>query len=202
MRRTAQLDIITRAIQDVIPGCTSTAFLTVRVEESDAAASARHSWNGTVRGLAERVHTALYGNGQASAKQVASPVQQAEDAKRMRDLVGGIGVLLDAGHALESAPWYPARAGDVVHVHYEQAGTVPECGETYLVQDVPDGGGLLRMRLVAHSHTEDSDQPGAFESVGTDDPLFELWFEAGPHRLTVVRHGRVVHDGPNAATRA
>lgn len=193
MRRTAQLDIITRAIQNVIPGCTSTALLTVRVEESDAAASARHSWDGTVRGLAERVHTALYGE-QAEGEQAVSPLHQAEDAKHRPDLHGELGALLGRERALTSAPWYPAQPGDIIHVHYEQAGTLPPCGETYLVQALPDDG-LFRLRLVSHSHHQDSDQPGAFEVTAADDPLFEPWFEAGPQRLTIVRHGRVVHNG-------
>ncbi|WP_190232705.1 hypothetical protein, partial [Streptomyces umbrinus] len=28
-----------------------------------------------------------------------------------------------------------------------------------------------------------------------EEPLYEAWFEAGPQRLTIVRDGRVVHDG-------
>lgn len=195
--RDVQLGIITKALQSLIPGATP-AFLSVEVTETLPGTGERtNTWTGRVNAVAERVFTALYGRpqGQAGGEQAVSPLQQAEDAKRARDLGGELGALLEGGRALESAPWYPAQAGDIIHVHYEQAGTIPPCGETYLVQDSPDGGDLLSLRLLSHSHTEDSDQPGPFESVATDDPLFELWFEAGAHRLTIVRHGRVVHNG-------
>lgn len=194
-RRSARLGIITEALQSLIPGATP-AFLSVEVTETLPGTGERtNTWTGRVDAVAERVFTALYGRpgGQAEDEQAVSPLQQAEDAKRARDLGGELGALLEGGRSLESAPWYPAQAGDIIHVHYEQAGTIPPCGETYLVQ--PGDGGLFRLSLLSHSHTEDSDEPGPFESVATDDPLFELWFEAGAHRLTIVRHGRVVHNG-------
>jgi hypothetical protein len=203
-RRDARLTIITDALHRLIPGA-SPAFLSVEVTETlPGSGKHRNTWTGTIDALAERVFTALYGRpkDQPDAAQPVSPLQQAEDAKRRRDIGGELGALLEGGHALESAPWYPAQPGDILHVHYEQVGTIPPCGETYLVQDLPGNGGLLRLRLISHSHPKDSDQPGAFEVTAADDPLYEAWFEAGPHRLTIVRNGRVVHDGPSAAARS
>ena len=130
----------------------------------------------------------------------ASPLARAEDAKRRRDLAGELGVLMSAGDALESAPWYPCRPGDLVHVHYEAVGDVPlipAFGETYLIGDA--GHGLLSVKLIAHSlpgGTEHAEgMVGCFAVEDADCPVYELWFEAGPHRLTIVRDGRVVHGG-------
>ncbi|MDX2700341.1 hypothetical protein [Streptomyces ipomoeae] len=129
-----------------------------------------------------------------------SPLAQAEDAKRRRDLTGELGVLMSAGQALESAPWYPCRPGDLVHVHYEAVGDVPlvpAFGETYVIGDAGDG--LLSMKFLAHSLPEGTEYAegmvGCFAAEAADCPVYELWFEAGPHRLTIVRDGRVVHNG-------
>ncbi|WP_329545540.1 hypothetical protein OG548_14275 [Streptomyces sp. NBC_01356] len=125
----------------------------------------------------------------------ASPRTQAEDAKRARNLFGEIGALLVGDEELTSAPWHPLRAGDLVHIHYEQAGDMAPFGETYIVADVSDG--LFSMQLLAHTYSG----PGADGMVGcfavesADDPLYEAWFEAGPQRLTIVRDGYPVHAG-------
>ncbi|WP_405960566.1 hypothetical protein OG235_24540 [Streptomyces sp. NBC_00024] len=130
----------------------------------------------------------------------ASPLAQAEAAKRRRDLAGELSVLMSAGQALESAPWYPCRPGDLVHVHYEAVGDVPlvpAFGETYVIGDAGDG--LLSMKLLAHSLPDGTEHAegmvGCFAAEATDCPIYELWFEGGPHRLTIVRDGRVVHNG-------
>ncbi|MGW1324821.1 hypothetical protein ACWD64_20040 [Streptomyces antibioticus] len=126
-----------------------------------------------------------------------SPLAQAEDAKRARDLVGEVGILMAAGSALESAPWYPARPGDLVHVHYERAGEQPAFGETYLIGDA--GNDLLSMQLLTHNLPATveyaDDMTGCFATAETLHPVDEMWFEAGPHRLTIVRDGLVVHAG-------
>ena len=36
---------------------------------------------------------------------------------------------------------------------------------------------------------------GCYEAEACDDPLYTPWFEAGPQRLTIIRDGRVVHNG-------
>lgn len=130
----------------------------------------------------------------------ASPLARAEDAKRRRDLAGELGVLMSAGRELESAPWYPCRPGDLVHVAHDAVGDVPlipAFGETYIVSDAGDG--LMSMQLLAHTLPEGTEHAetlvGCFAAEAADCPVYELWFEGGAHLLTIVRDGRVVHNG-------
>jgi hypothetical protein len=199
VRRNANLQIITEAIEHLIPGA-APAFLTVTVTETlpgtanPDGSPHKHQWSGQPEGLAERIFTALFGRPDTTPQ--TSPLQQAEDAKQRRDLADEIDVLMSAGAALESAPWHPARPGDLVHVHYEGAGHMPAFGETYLV--TAGAHGFLSMQLLAHTlpDTEDSaGMVGCFAVEDDPDPLTDLWFEAGPHRLTIVRNGRPVHIG-------
>ncbi|MGW6292461.1 hypothetical protein [Streptomyces sp. NPDC055058] len=125
-----------------------------------------------------------------------SPLAQADNAKRARDIVGEIAALQRGHTALTAAPWYPARPGDLVHVHYEQAGEFAPFGETYLIS--AGDGGFLSMQLLCHTlqDTEFVDSMvGCFATDDDPDPLMELWMEAGPHRLTIVRDGRPIHIG-------
>ncbi|MFE9935895.1 hypothetical protein [Streptomyces hirsutus] len=203
MRRTdPRLQIITETIQGLIPGATP-AFLSVDVAETlPGKTGARHLWTGTPAGLAEPVFTALFGRPQTGEQQ--SPLAQAEDAKRRRDIVGEVGTLMDAGADLESAPWYPARPGDMVHLHYEATPTLAAFGETYVIGSAGDG--LLTMQLVGHTGPEEDlyvkGMVGCFAAEAIDCPLHDLWFEAGPHRLTIIRDGRVVHDGTARSSRS
>ncbi|RCG27185.1 hypothetical protein DQ384_26050 [Sphaerisporangium album] len=108
-------------------------------------------------------------------------------------LIGEIDGLKDGQRALESQPWYPARDGDVLHVHYETNGALPEFGETYRVENSEEHGGLV---LALMSHTaKDTDDVGWYSPGVAGDPLAEPWFEAGPAQLTLIRDGRVVHGG-------
>ncbi|MFD9107170.1 hypothetical protein [Streptomyces bottropensis] len=196
------LEIIREAIERLIPGATP-AFLGLQLTEKHPTRVAVNTWTGTPAAAAERIHTALFGRPRTQAQ--ASPLAQAEAAKRARDLGGEIAVLTSAHDRLTSAPWYPVRPGDLVHVHYEAGGEMPAFGETYIVGDAREPGdtapGLLSMVLLAHTlpdSTPDDDvagMTGCFESESHDDPLYDLWFEAGPQRLAVVRDGRVVHNG-------
>ncbi|MEV6125179.1 hypothetical protein AB0M23_32505 [Streptomyces sp. NPDC052077] len=202
MRRTEALKIITEALCRLIPGAvpdrvtiTVTETLPVAGDGEAPQASGEHTWAGSPAAVAARVHTAL--------TTPQSPLAQAEDAKRRRDLAGEFGALTAAGAALESAPWYPVRSGDLVHVHYEPVAGLPGFGETYIVAAAGTPGegpaGLLSMQFLAHtlpdSYDADEEGLGAFAVEAADDPLWELWFEAGPHRLTIVRDGRPVHLG-------
>ncbi|NUS29784.1 MAG: hypothetical protein HOV92_36975 [Streptomyces sp.] len=205
MRRDPRLEIITEAIQRLIPGATP-AFLTVEVSETlPGTRERRNTWSGRPEGLATKVFTALYGR--PRTEESLSPLARAEEAKRRRDLAGEVGVLMSAGADLESAPWHPVRPGDLVHVHYEAGGSSDAFGETYVV--TAGEGGFLSMRLLAHTLQETAETSGlvgCFAVEDDPDPLMELWFEAGPQRLTIVRDGQVVHDGPargrgQAATR-
>lgn len=194
MRRDVQLAIITETLRQPVPGG-APANLIRGLSYGDSPEDVTAPWAMEVGMLARRIHTALYGR--PDAGDMRSPLEQAEDAKRARDLGGELGALMAGDEALTSAAWYPARHGDLVHVHYEQAGTIPPVGETYLVEAIDDNEGLFKLRLLCSSHTDDDADTGvaAFEADAADDPLYELWFEAGPQRLTVVRDGRVVHDG-------
>ncbi|MFJ2002153.1 hypothetical protein [Streptomyces chartreusis] len=196
-----RLQIITEAIECLIPGATP-AFLTVTVTETLPGTAdpdgtpPKHQWSGRPDGIAGHVFTALYGRPQTGEQ--LSPLAQAEDAKRRRDLAGEIGALTAGHDALTSASWYPARPGDLVHVHYEAAGATPAFGETYLVAPgMADG--FASMQLLAHTLPPDTEfldgLVGCFAVDDDPDPLMELWFEAGPHRLTLVRDGRPVHVG-------
>ncbi|EYT83974.1 hypothetical protein CF54_04165 [Streptomyces sp. Tu 6176] len=189
--------IITHAIERLIPARTP-AFVSVAVSETvPGTRGIRGSWTGTPADVAERVYTALYGRPTTATAPEASPLEQAHQAKRNRDLAGEVGALMSAGTALESAPWYPVRPGDLVHVHYEAAGQTPAFGETYLIG--PEDGGLMSMRLLAHTLPDEESAAGGmigcFAVEAADDPIYELWVEAGPHRLTIVRDGRPVHTG-------
>jgi hypothetical protein len=265
------LEIIREAIERLIPGATP-AFLGLQLTEKHPAHTAVNTWSGTPAGLAERIHSALFGRPRTEAQAAPramlsrtealktisrvlkqpvedvpaadliygralahvedpeqapkpwamqvdvlalrivgalpltddagqrSPLAQAEDAKRRRDLVGELDTLMSAGQALESAPWYPCRPGDLVHVHYEAVGDVPlipAFGETYVIGDAGDG--LLSMKLLAHSLADGTEHAegmvGCFAAEAADCPVYDLWFEGGPHRLTIVRDGRVVHNG-------
>lgn len=151
------------------------------------------AWQATVEQVAEAIHTALLDQPVTAAAQ--SPLAQAEDAKRRRDLGAEIGVLTSAHNRLTSAPWYPVRPGDLVHIHYEQGGESPAFGETYIVSG---DDGSLSMQLLAHTLPGSEGDPaayglGCFAIEDTDDPLYTAWFEAGPQRLTIVRDGQVVH---------
>ncbi len=206
------LDIIREAIERLIPGSTP-AYLGLQLTEKHPARTAVNTWTGSPASLAERIHIALFGRPRTEAQAARradeaghrSPLAQAEDAKRARDIGAEIAVLTSAHDQLTSAPWYPVRPGDLVHVHYEAGGEMPAFGETYIVGDAREPGdtapGLLSMVLLAHTlpdSTPDDDvagMTGCFESESHDDPLYDLWFEAGPQRVAVVRDGRVVHNG-------
>jgi hypothetical protein len=194
-RRDPRLEILTEAIERLIPGATP-AFLTVTVTETlPGTGEQRNTWSGKPEGLAQRQFTALYGRPRSQEQR--SPLAQAEDAKRRRDLPDEIGTLMAAGAALKSAPWYPCRRGDVVLLHYPQAGDFPAFGETYVVDDAGDG--LLSLKFVAHSAALTDDEQegyvGCYAVEAADCPVYEMWFEAGPHLLTIVRDGRPVHVG-------
>lgn len=157
----------------------------------------RTDWVATVPQLAEALHTALYGR-PSDTPDTRSPLAQAEEAKRARNLGGEIDALMSAGVALASAPWYPACVGDLVHVHYEPSGMLPAFGETYVVTGSGPSG-LGGLQLVGHTcpggAVDFRGGVGAYAVEDSDDPLSTLWFEAGPQRLAIVRDGRVVHDG-------
>ncbi|MFF0747356.1 helix-turn-helix transcriptional regulator [Streptomyces sp. NPDC004111] len=132
---------------------------------------------------------------------VPSPLVAADRARHAGDLVGEIGALTGGAARLESAPWAPTRAGDVLVVTYEaHEGTGPFT-ETYEVfagsAPWPDA---TELRLVAHT-APDADLAGWFAGVQDApdaDVIESAWMEAGPARLAVLRHGYVLHQGRHA----
>lgn len=208
MRRDQRLKIITEAIERLVPGAIP-AYLSVRVTDTLPGAMGHdgephtHTWTGSPAGLAERLFIAVYGS--LGAQDPRSPLAQAGDAKRARDLGGELGALTAADHELTSPAWYPVRPGDLVHVHYghASAGQTPAFGETYIISHAGEPGhavgGLLDMQLLAHTLPATVDDAegltGCFAVEAADDPLYELWFEVGAHLLTIVRDGCVVHNG-------
>ncbi|EPD63147.1 hypothetical protein [Streptomyces sp. HGB0020] len=196
MRRDSRLKTITEALQTG-PGTNRRAVriwgrASFAVEDDGGVGNV---WTADVHDLAVHVYTRLYGRPDTTPEK--SPVAQAEDAKRRRDLAGEIDVLMSASADLESAPWHPARPGDIVHLHYEAAGSEAAMGETYLVER-GEHDGFFNLRLLAQSHPQGEKFEGSAGVFACEDrlnPLAEMWMEAGPHRLTIVRDGRVVYNG-------
>jgi hypothetical protein len=122
-----------------------------------------------------------------------SPLARADDAKHDRDLTAEIGILQDANTDLESRWWYPLRRGDVVLMATAEG----EISETYLA--VPDefdyDGPESVLRCVS---TVD---PGGVDATFTV-PFYDLWFEAEPGTLIVIRAGRIVYGRPLYGVRA
>ncbi len=192
MRRTEALKIITRVLRqpvDTVPTADLISGHPLAAFDPDATDRPK-PWAMQVDVLALKIAAQLPLADDAEQ----SPLARAEDAKRRRDL-GAELAALQPGHAdLTSAPWYPSRPGDVVHVHYEAGGLSDAFGETYRITAGADG--FLSMQLLCHTlpDTEDLDGlVGCFAVEDDPDPLSDLWFEAGPHRLTIVRDGRPVH---------
>lgn len=199
MRRIdSRLQTITETLRKPLPEVASADLITgqhvSRFDPSVNAGEAPAPWSMQVDMLARRIFTALYGRPQTGEQQ--SPLERAEDAKRARDLGAEIAALQQGHTDLTSAPWYPVRPGDLVHVHYEAGGMLDAFGETYRIAAGSDG--FLSMQLLCHTLPDTEDPEGMVGCYAVDDdpdPLMELWFEAGPHRLTIVRDGQVVHDG-------
>ncbi|MFJ9381919.1 hypothetical protein [Streptomyces sp. NPDC101455] len=199
MRRSVELQIITEALQKMGPHAPATRIWGRAPGANSDMAAEGNVWAGDVHDIALHIATRL--SGRPDTSEPSSPLAQADDAKRARDIFGEIDAL-KAGHArLTSAPWYPARPGDLVHIAYEAAGDFPAIGETYIVGDAGEPGDaephLLSLMLLAHTGRPDDQVQfaGAFAAEAADDPLVEMWMEAGPHRLTIVRDGRPVHIG-------
>lgn len=120
-----------------------------------------------------------------------SPLEQADAAKRRRDITGEIGALTAADQELNAQPWYPLQPGDVVHwsIPMPDGGTY---GQTLLAVDDPDWYTTDGAPLRIISQTPDEDgAPAALPDTYVE--FYALWFEAGPQRVKVVRYGQKVH---------
>lgn len=132
-----------------------------------------------------------------------SPLSQATDAKRRRDLGAEIEILTAAGRDLESQPWMPLQPGDVVLTYQPDSGlTYAKLSETYLAVD--DGFGWIELRQVAASYTNEMSaavdlHASASQAEAPTCSIDDLWFEWGPATITVIRAGTVVYGNPAKA---
>lgn len=194
MNSTTQIDSIIRAIAARIPGA---QLADVRVVVTETLSDGgENSWQGTPHGLATIIADALAAN----TEPPASPLSETDTAETSRYLPGEIRVLKEASTDLRAAPWWPLRPGDLIHIAMEQVGDIAAWGETYVIGQGTEHGQLW-MRLLHHTPTDDPDLRGLAGAYAGpyDEPLYEAWFEAGPHRITVVRDGAVI---PNQAAPA
>ncbi len=129
-----------------------------------------------------------------------APRAQAEQAKARRDIEAELGILMGAAHALSSQPWFPIRPGDVVAWWVELPGDPAGHGETLVAvanasRQTEAGAPLQRVSETEHGLGQD-------DAGGPEEPRYEdfqdVWFEAGPEQVTVIRAGRIVH-GPAGA---
>ena len=160
----------------------------------------------SIRDLAAHIFTAQFGRPRP-AEQPASPVEQAAAAKSARDLDGEIGALMAGADDLAGQSWYPPRPGDLVHLAYDSSyGLTSPHGETYAITHAPHARAthpqdeFMDMSLL-YSTYPDSSFAGCYAVACDPDPLMEMWMKAGAHRLTVVRDGVVVHNGPATVQR-
>lgn len=131
------------------------------------------------------------GVGSAPPQCLPSPRAVAERAKARRDLGGELAALTAADADLEAQPWAPLRAGDVVLSHMPADGEVPAIGETYVaVDDGIDIAGHAMVRLVSASYRD------PYGLGGDVTAFYDLWFEASPGSLTIIRAGAVIHGTP------
>ncbi|MCH5677857.1 hypothetical protein [Streptomyces gilvus] len=197
MRRPEALKIIVRVLKQPADGVPAADLIYGRAlpDIENPTPQAPRPWAMQVDALAMRIVAQLPLDDDSEQ---TSPLAMAEDAKRRRDLAGEVGALQDGYARLTSAPWYPARPGDLVHVHYEAIGQMGAFGETYRIV-AGSNDEFLNMQLLCHTLPEDTEfldgMVGCFAVDDDPDPLTEVWMEAGPHRLTIVRDGRPVHIG-------
>jgi hypothetical protein len=201
-RHQAHLDTIRRALDELIPRAVSanlSVTVTETLHEDPDGIQSFHTWQGPTTAVAERVFTALYGQaGQDLAP--ASPVEQAAAAKSARDLGGEIGALMAGAEDLANQPWYPPRPGDLIHLAYKGFG-LPTHGETYAITQTPEASADFMDMSLLHTSYPDSSFAGCYAVSMDPDPLMEMWMEAGSYRLTVMREGVVVHNGPATVQR-
>jgi hypothetical protein len=128
-----------------------------------------------------------------------SPLARAEAAKGLRDLPDELSALVAGERDPRAQPWYPLQPGDVALSWLPGIGH----GDTYLATRQPDAVGLDGAPMLRQvSTTTPTARPLDVEHLGDSDgdgggaSLFELWFEAGPATLAIIRAGRVVFGQP------
>jgi hypothetical protein len=156
-----------------------------------------------------------------------SPLAAADQAKRRRDLDAEIGILTATDQHLKAQPWYPIQPGDVVCWSID-APDGARHGETLVAVDDPTyptltGAPLKKVSETPYEATSEDQQDGqcldcdgqldvgggcpecdheendgpAPEQANYED-FYDIWFEAGPSTVAVIRHGQLVHGSmPN-----
>lgn len=116
-----------------------------------------------------------------------SPLSRAEDAKHARNLGTEINILSAADADLNAQTWLPLVAGDVVLMAFDDQ---PDLAETYLAEPDDSAEGAALRQISSHYEIHEGTPPL---------PFYDLWFEAGPGALTVIRAGVVVFGNPRRA---
>jgi hypothetical protein len=115
-----------------------------------------------------------------------SPRQAAEQAKDHRDLAAELAILTAADSDLRSQPWFPIQVGDVVCWSID----LPDGrhGETLVAVDEPNWSTEAGAPLRKVSATRlEQDSRWEYED------FYDIWFEAGPSKIAIIRHGQLVH---------
>ncbi len=140
-----------------------------------------------------------------------APLVLAQDAKRRRDLGAELAILTGAQRDLESQPWLPLQAGDVVLMYLpDAAANGGPLGETYLAVDDPDGFGV-GLRQVSTRYGDDVGPAGEPANMCVahgeqGDPEDADWFcprcypngprpEPVPDPLLMARLDSIVNSG-------
>lgn len=159
------------------------------------------SYDGNMRanrhgsGYRGHAHIRLVDPTPASGGEQLSPRQAAEDAKARRDLGAELGVLTAADDDLRAQPWFPIQPGDVVCWSIDMLDG-SRYGETLVAVDDPDwsteaGASLRKVSATAESAKPTSDGPDY-------EDFYDIWFEAGPAKIAIIRHGHLVHGAVHA----
>ncbi|MFC1410463.1 hypothetical protein ACEZCY_14475 [Streptacidiphilus sp. N1-12] len=193
--RTADLDTITTALEELCQPLDAAGTI-VHFAAAVGRGDDRCTWHGTVAQLAEHVTGVLH--------RAPGHDTVIDDTTVPRNPLLDGGQLLDAYLDLQGQPWYPPRAGDQITVHYEATDHLAAFGETYALDRLqPSHPQVSRetfaLRLVHHTAAQHF-EAGLFAPGPTTETLTEIWAEAGADRITVLRDGVVVHNGP--ATKA
>lgn len=132
-----------------------------------------------------------------SADGKLSPRQAAEQAKGRRDLGAELDMLTAVDSDLRAQPWFPIQPGDVVCWSIDMLDG-SRYGETLVAVDDPSWSTEAGAPLRKVSATADSAKPAA-EGSGPDyEDFYDIWFEAGPAKIAIIRRGHLVHGAVHA----
>jgi len=128
-----------------------------------------------------------------------SPRRAAEDAKARRDLGAELDILTTADSDLRAQPWFPIQPGDVVCWSIDMLDG-SRYGETLVAVDDPSWSTGAGAPLRKVSATADSAKPATEGQSSEPDyeDFYDIWFEAGPAKVSVIRHGHLVNGTVHA----